>query len=144
MQIRRFNQKENIVVAGEAETTYFYQSGRSLQPGITKDVFVMDLDMEGTPMETEVFGIFDGLPQGALRPGKLDLHLTQDRQQFSLVMGNTKVPPNEIVGSDLTRDASHPYLIERYNSRFEQCQDEETKWVQEKYDFEKMRIVKRS
>jgi len=137
VQIRRFNQKENIVVAGEAETTYFYQSGRSLQPniGITQDVFVMDLDMEGTPMETEVFGIFDGLPQGALRPGKLDLHLTQDRQQFSLVMGNTKVPPNEIVGSDLTRDASHPYLIERYNSRFEQCQDEETKWVQEKYDF---------
>ena len=66
----------------------------------------------------------NGTDNGALFPGKLDLHLTSDG--YSLLMGNSDV---EFEGTNF------PYLIEVYNTVQGRCRSEEFEITRNTYKF---------
>jgi len=106
------SRRRKILVAGETETTYF-QAGSSSP--VTWDAFLMEINANGVGSAiTDVFGFVDGVDNGALTPGKLDLHLTQDRH--AVLMGNTKLSPD-------ANTTSYPMLIERYQNPATTCKD---------------------
>ena len=102
------------MIAGETETRLF--------PGATYeatwDAFLLEIDwLNGDVYEIDVFGLNHGVDNGALLPGKLDLHLSKDLNfgDQALLMGNTKWESND--------DPSYPYIVERYHTVQWECKD---------------------
>jgi len=83
----------------------------------------LELTHEGEVETTDIFGYEMDARNGALDPGKLDLHITEDKH--ALALGNI-VFDNEF--------ASQPYLIERYKTVEKECED--TRQEAEKYEWD--------
>jgi len=104
------SKKTPVLIAGEATTANFATNG--LSKG-TKDAFLLELDKKnGNVNSIDIFGLADDVDNGALVPGNLDLHLSQDGN--AVIMGNARIENEEV---------SNPYLIERYETVQETCFD---------------------
>eukprot|EP00751_Fragilariopsis_kerguelensis_P029878 CAMPEP_0170922146 /NCGR_PEP_ID=MMETSP0735-20130129/10274_1 /TAXON_ID=186038 /ORGANISM="Fragilariopsis kerguelensis, Strain L26-C5" /LENGTH=107 /DNA_ID=CAMNT_0011321499 /DNA_START=1001 /DNA_END=1324 /DNA_ORIENTATION=- len=91
----------------------------------TKDAFLLELNKKnGSVNSIDVFGLTDGVDNGALVPGNLNLHLTQDKH--AVIMGNARVENKEV---------SNPYLIERYEVIKETFVDERFVFKKLEYKF---------
>ena len=116
-----------IMIAGETETSLFPQATGAA----TWDAFLMELDWDtGAAYEIDVFGLVDGVNNGALSPGKLDLHLSKDlnNDNQAVMMGNAKYNSNP-------DSSSRPYLIERYHTVQEECNDKRREIDALKYEY---------
>lgn len=111
-----------ILVAGETTTTYFPTPNDTP----TIDAFLMTLRKgSGDVRNIDVFGLDEGIDNGALSPGNLDLHLS--REEYAVMMGNAQLDNNIV--------HDHPYLIERYPKRKEQCFDVREDIKKGEYDY---------
>mmetsp|Transcript_47409 Transcript_47409/g.53824 ORF Transcript_47409/g.53824 Transcript_47409/m.53824 type:complete len:144 (+) Transcript_47409:614-1045(+) len=115
-------EKSPVLVAGEATTSKF---GLIEMSNGTKDAFLLELNKKnGSVNSIDVFGLTDGVDNGALVPGNLNLHLTQDKH--AVIMGNARVENKEV---------SNPYLIERYEVIKETFVDERFVFKKLEYKF---------
>jgi len=117
------SKKTPVLVAGEATTAYFGTNGLKK---VTKDAFLLELNKKnGNVNFIDFFGLADGVDNGALIPGNLDLHLAQDGS--AVIMGNARIIENQ--------EVSNPYLIERYQTVKENCVDVRVKIEKRVYKF---------
>jgi hypothetical protein len=107
--------RQKIWVAGETRTDLFGDSDNPL----SWDAFLLEIKTTGNGWSPiDVFGLLPGADNGALPPGKLDMHLT--KKGHAVLMGNAEL--DEYVNA--TTPTTHAYLVERYPSIEERCVDE--------------------
>jgi len=115
--------RKMIWVVGETYTWHFRDSERPL----TWDVFLLQLRItaQGYPNDStgrvrpEIFGLLPGVDNGALFPGKIDMHVTRRKNPSAIIMGNAILYET----TNSTTPTTYPYLIERYRDVEGRCQD---------------------
>jgi len=120
--------RKKIWVAGEWKTNHF-PDGTNLwnsERPETWDAFLVEIRLDGSGRPfPEVFGLLPGVDNGALSPGKLDMHLTRAKNPRAIIMGNAFLYENTTSNTPTT----YPYLVERYRKVEDHCQDTRFKWA---------------